>query len=188
VRQIELTSYAADTLERLNIPYAVVGSVASSAWGEPRLTRDVDIVIRLAADQVEALCAAFPADEFYVSRAAAAEAAQRLGQFNVIHPTSGNKIDFMVVGMSGWAAAQIARRKRVNLDAEHQVYLAAPEDVILGKLVYYHEGGSDKHLRDIAGILDVSGAALDRDYISQCAAKLHVADDWHAIRRGYDPL
>ena len=63
------------------------------------MTRDIDIVIRLAASQVVSLCMAFPEDDYYLSRSAAAEAVKQLGQFNVIHPSSGNKIDFMVVGI-----------------------------------------------------------------------------------------
>jgi hypothetical protein len=61
------------------------------------------------------------------------------------------------------------------------VNIAAPEDVILGKLVYYREGGSDKHLRDIAGILAVSGKLVDLAYTEDFANQLGVADTWHAI-------
>jgi hypothetical protein len=64
--------------------------------------------------------------------------------------------------------------------------MAAPEDVILGKLIYLREGGSEKHLRDIAGILNVSGASLDRDYISQFSSQLNIAKDWQAVERDYD--
>ena len=60
-------------------------------------------------------------------------------------------------------------------------YVAAPEDVILGKLVYYQEGGSEKHLRDIGGIVRISGDAVDRDYISKHASQLGVLAIWQAI-------
>ena len=56
MRQIELLRFTVAALDRLEIPYAIVGSMASSAWGEPRMTRDIDIVIRLSADQVADLC------------------------------------------------------------------------------------------------------------------------------------
>jgi hypothetical protein len=59
--------------------------------------------------------------------------------------------------------------------------VAAPEDVILGKLLYYREGGSEKHIRDITGIVKVSGQYLDRDYLARSAAQLGVADMWEAI-------
>src|SRR3972149_1008315 len=81
VRQIELLRFVFAALERLQIPYAVVGSFASGAWGEPRMTRDIDVVIRVKPSQVEQLCAAFPQDDFYVSRSAAEEAVRQHGPF-----------------------------------------------------------------------------------------------------------
>ena len=51
MRQIEFLALAINALERLEIRYAVVGSYASTAWGEPRMTLDIDIVIEMAADQ-----------------------------------------------------------------------------------------------------------------------------------------
>ena len=181
MRQIELLRFTVDALERLEICYAIVGSYASSVWGEPRMTRDIDIVIQLAASQIDSLCASFSEDDFYVSRAAAAEAVQRRGQFNVIHPASGNKIDFMIAGMGDWPTAQLARRKNVNFEPDTSGYVAAPEDVILGKLIYYREGGSDKHLRDIKGILKISGDVLDREYLARNAVQLGVADIWRSL-------
>jgi len=92
VRQLDFLTYAVSALERIGIQYAVVGSFASTAWGEPRMTRDIDIVIGLRADQVDALCREFPEVEFYVSPIAAREAVSRGGQFNVIHPSSGTEL------------------------------------------------------------------------------------------------
>lgn len=181
MRQIELLRFTVDVLDRLEISYAVVGSFASGAWGEPRMTRDIDILIQLPVSQIEALCAAFPPTDFYVSRTAAAEAAARHGQFNVIHPASGNKIDFMVAGTEGWPTDQLARRKKVVFDADTVAYVASPEDVILGKLIYYLDGKSEKHLRDIAGILAISGGNLDRDYIARHATALGVEKIWQAV-------
>lgn len=186
MRQIELLRFTIDALERLGISYAVVGSYASGAWGEPRMTRDIDIVINLAANQVESLCAVFPEDEFYVSRTAALDAMRRRGQFNVIHPRSGNKIDFMVVSEGGWAAAQLSRSRRIFFEENTAGIVAAPEDVILGKLVFYREGGSEKHLRDIAGILKVSGEIVDRSYVQRFAEKLDVVDIWQAVLERVD--
>ena len=52
-------------LNRLRIDYMVTGSAASMAYGEPRLTLDVDIVLELPRDRVEHLAGAFPAPDFY---------------------------------------------------------------------------------------------------------------------------
>lgn len=181
MRQIEFLAHALSALERIGIPYAVVGAFASTAWGEPRMTRDIDIVVELTANQVDELCSEFPAQEFYVSRAAANEAAHRHGQFNVIHPASGNKIDFMVIGISEWSKAQLKRRQRIEFEPAISGYVAAPEDVVLGKLIYYREGKSEKHLRDIRGILKVSHDALDHDYLARCVAELGVGDEWELV-------
>jgi hypothetical protein len=181
VEQIELLRLATEKLDALNISYAIVGSIASGAWGESRFTQDIDILVDLALDQVDSLCGAFPPPDFYVSEVSAHEAVRRQGQFNVIHPASGNKIDFMIAGRAAWSAAQLQRRRRISLFSDHDVDVATPEDVILGKLLYYRDGGSEKHLRDIAGILKISGDTLDRAYVDQLSNQLGVADIWQVV-------
>ena len=179
--QSDLLNFAITKLDQLNVRYAIVGSFASSIWGESRLTQDIDMVVDLKPQQVASICSAFPDPEFYVSRVAADEAVARSGQFNVINPSSGNKIDFMVAGHTTWAVAQLKRSKQVALFPNRSAQVATPEDVILGKLIYYREGGSEKHLRDIAGILKFSGNMIDRAYVNEFARQLGVADMWEAL-------
>jgi hypothetical protein len=181
MEQTDLLRYVISILEHLSIRYAIVGSFASTAYGEPRFTQDIDIVVELEQSLALQLCAAFPADEFYVSESAVREAVEHSRPFNVIHPTSGNKVDFLVVSGDSWSRQQLARRRRETIVEGQEAYLAAPEDVILGKLVYFNEGGSEKHIRDITGILRVSGDIVDRDYVARLAETLNVADVWQAI-------
>jgi hypothetical protein len=181
VRQIDLLRYTVGRLEALEISYAVVGSYASGAWGEPRMTRDIDIVIHLPASKVASICAAFPESEFYVSLTAAHEAVQHVGQFNVIHPASGNKIDFMIADPTGWSTVQLQRCRRIQFDSQTSGYVAAPEDVILGKLIYLREGGSEKHVRDITGIVKIQRESLDFAYLSRMVAEMHVSDIWTSL-------
>jgi hypothetical protein len=181
VEQSDLLRIATSELERLGVPYLVVGSLASGAYGEPRLTRDIDIVLDLKESQVVALCAAFATPDYYVSLPAAQEAVRRTGQFNVIHPASGNKVDFILARRDGWGKAQLARRRRVKLLPDLEGFVASPEDIILGKLWYYQEGGSEKHLRDIAGIVQLAAEPLDVAYIEQWATQLGLADAWHLV-------
>ena len=181
--QTDLLRHLAAELERLGIPYMVVGSIASGIHGEPRMTRDIDVVIEVSSRQVPALCRAFPDDAYYVSPEAAAEAVRNQGQFNVIHPTSGHKIDLLIGKKSAWGRSQISRRQRKRILPDLEVYCAAPEDVILSKMQYYQEGGSEKHLRDITGILKVSDEQVDRRYVAEWADRLGVAEIWQAILR-----
>jgi hypothetical protein len=179
--QADLLRHAIDVLERQNLLYAVVGSFASTVYGEPRLTHDIDIVLELRLNQIAPLCAAFPAPEFYVSPSAAREAVLTRRQFNVIHPTSGNKIDFMMARDDAWGRSQLARHCRKPILPDQEAFVAAPEDVILGKLWYYQEGGSDKHLRDIAAMMQVSGDEIDTGYVDHWAQELGVRDLWQAV-------
>ncbi len=113
--QIDLLRQLVGVLDRLDVPYMVVGSLASAAYGEPRMTQDIDVVVDLKELQVPGLCHAFSSDEFHVSERAALEAVRRKGQFNIIHPTSGNKIDLLIVPASAWGQAEMSRRQRMRI-------------------------------------------------------------------------
>lgn len=181
----ELLQFIAEVFERLNIPYAVVGSVASSFYGEARLTNDIDVVADLRNESVALFLRAFPQSDFYLSEDAVREAIRMRSQFNIIHPDSGLKVDVIIPELSG--IDQLRLRKRVRpRDAGFDTYFASPEDVILKKLEFYHEGGSEKHLRDIAGILKISGNQLDRSYIASWAQRLGVLDIWEKVRARAD--
>lgn len=182
MEQSDLLAFAVDVLERLGITYMLVGSLASGTYGEPRLTQDIDIVIDATPPQIRSLCSAFDPGEFYVSTEAALQALRLpAGQFNVIDPTSGNKIDFMIARTDPWGREQIARRHREQILPGKSGYTARPEDVIIGKMLYYEDGGSEKHLRDITGILKVSGDRVDREYVESWAAQLGLLEIWRAI-------
>jgi hypothetical protein len=178
---MDLLRHALDALERLAIPHMVVGSIASSSYGEYRFTNDVDIVIALNERDVPVFLAAFPGPEFSVSPDAVRDAIRSRFQFNVLHTPSGGKIDFIVSRDDEWGQAQMARRRRILLLPDREAFAAAPEDVILGKLWYYNEGRSDKHLRDIAGILRMSGDQIDRADIEAWARKLGLEEAWAAV-------
>jgi hypothetical protein len=181
LNQAELLERVIEILESQHLTYMLVGSFASAAYGEPRLTHDIDIVIELGLHAVDRLCSAFPSPEFYVSVSAAREAVARRGQFNVIHPASGNKIDFLIARNDAWGQSQMARRTRKPILPDRPTFVAAPEDVILGKLWYYQEGGSEKHLRDIAAMLRVSGDEIDKEYIAHWTQQLGLTKPWQLV-------
>lgn len=176
--QSQLLHFAIETLERLGIQYALVGSLASSTLGEARFTNDIDIVVRLDVFDAARLCDAFAGEEFSLYKPAVMEEVARGGQFNVLHPASSNKIDFMVVGNTAWSQRQLNRRVRRQVLDVGDCYVAAAEDIILGKLLYYQDGGSEKHLRDIAGIWKRSGDSIDRSYLEQTIEELGLQEAW----------
>jgi len=181
LEQVDLLRKVIEILEKSGVTYMLVGSIASGAYGEPRMTQDIDIVIELLPEEVDRLCDEFPAEEFCVSRQAALEAVRNRGTFNVIHPASGNRIDFMMARTDPWGRTQLSRRVKMRILPDQEGFAARPEDIIISKMIYYRQGGSEKHLRDITGILKVSGDELDKDDIARWAKSLGLTEIWCAI-------
>ncbi len=178
----ELLQKVVSILERLGIPYLITGSVAAMAFGEPRLTNDIDIVAAIDEKHIRDFLMSFPSDQFYISEGAIREAILGQEQFNIIHPESGIKIDVIIKQDTPFDDSRFKRLHRIYPAESYQANFAAPEDVIIKKMEYYKAGGSDKHLRDIAGILKVSGEIVDWDYITRWAKHLDLTEVWDVIR------
>lgn len=183
MEQSELLQFVVAALERIGLRYFVTGSMATIFFGEPRFTNDIDIVVDLSTEKIAHLCAAFPAPDFYLSEETVRRAISRRGQFNILHPSSGLKVDIMVPADSPFNRSRFARAARVRPAPDFDATFSSAEDVILKKMESYREGGSEKHLRDIAGVLKISGEQLDRDYIARWAERLETEDIWQEILR-----
>jgi hypothetical protein len=170
-------------LNQLGLSYMVTGSAASMAYGIPRMTLDIDVVLELTTGDAERLPAIFPASEFYCppSDAISVEAERPArGHFNVIHMATGFKADLYPAGDDPLHCWAMARRRRVEMFGE-SVMLAPPEYVIVRKLEYFKEGGSEKHLRDIRGMFDVSGEAIDRTEVERMVEERGLQDAWDPL-------
>jgi hypothetical protein len=151
-------------------------------FGEPRLTNDIDIVVDLPRERIADFAAAFPAGEFYVSEEAMRRAVTQRSQFNVIHPASGLKVDVMIPAPTPFNESRFRRARQLKPGPDYEATFASPEDVILKKLEYYREGGSEKHVRDIAGILRISRDQIDFSYLDEWASRLGLLDVWEKVR------
>lgn len=181
MEQSELLRFVVSVLERLGLRYFVTGSTVTIFYGEPRFTNDIDIVVDLPEGAVPEFCGQFPADDFYVSQDAASEAVRRQSQFNIIQPRSGLKVDVIVPSPTEFNRARFARARRVQAGDGWDACFSSPEDAIVKKMECYRGGGSDKHLRDITGVLKTSGSEIDRAYIDQWATTLGLTEIWQAI-------
>ena len=179
----QLLGIFAKFFELHKIPYRVVGSMASMAYGEPRLTIDVDIVAEVELQHIPAISVAFPSPDYYVSESATSEAIQRRSQFNVIHIPSGLKVDIIVPHATEFTRNEQSRVRRLYHGDDFSALYAAPEDVILNKLIYFQLSGgvSQKHVRDIGGMLKISPHEIDLDYIRKWAVRLNVVHEWELV-------
>jgi hypothetical protein len=183
MEQDELLAHAARCFVKHGISYFVTGAVAAIAYGEPRLTNDIDIVADLGEDKIPGLKSCYPADEFYFDEESARRAIRARSQFNIIHPGSGLKIDVMIAQGDEFDQSRFRRARRLMPLEDTEVDFASPEDVILKKLDFYRRGGSDKHLRDVAGILKISADAIDAGYIEEWARKLGLEEIWATVSK-----
>jgi hypothetical protein len=171
-----------DALERAGVPYMLTGSYASSFHSLPRATRDLDFVISPTREQIRALVAELPKDEFYVDERAALEALNGYGQFNAIDTTTGWKADFIIQKPRSFSRSEFERRYRAALDGV-ELTIATAEDVVLAKLEWAKLGASDRQIEDAATVLRARAQKLDWDYLDRWALQLGVEAQWSAAVR-----
>jgi hypothetical protein len=176
----ELLRHVARTFDGLGVRYLVTGSTATILFGEARFTNDIDVVAELNEGHLGALIEAFPAPDYYLSEEAARTAIRTHGQFNIIRPDSGLKVDVMVPADTAFNRSRLARAVRVR-PRDYEASFASVEDVIIKKMEYYREGGSEKHLRDIAGVLKVGEEKVDLQYVAEWAGRLGLEEVWRAV-------
>lgn len=170
----------ARAFDALEIRYLIGGSLASSVYGIPRATQDVDLVADLKLPHVAAITSAL-AGEFYVDADMIREAIERQASFNVIHLATMFKADVFILKGDPWSREEMTRARAEELDVpggKLAVRFASPEDTLLHKLVWYELGNqiSDRQWGDILGVLEVQGELLDREYLERWAPVLDVAE------------
>ncbi len=149
-----LFAYVTAIFETANIPYMVVGGFAATVHGEPRFTIDVDIVADMQRHHIQPFIDAFPVSDYYVSEEAIRDALARRYPFNVIHSSTGAKIDIVPLPKDIFTRLAFQRRQRLAYDeVGHTADFITAEDIILAKLMAQRETGSEKHLRDARGVL-----------------------------------
>ncbi|MEM7476352.1 MAG: hypothetical protein AAF483_15265 [Planctomycetota bacterium] len=182
----QLLQIAANFFEDQKVDYRIVGSMASIAYGENRFTNDVDIVADLKLSDVDALCDCFSEPNYFLARHAVEDAIRKRFQFNIIHVFAGLKMDVMLPKDTEFAVIEQQRSLRLTDPDGLSAMFAAPEDVIINKLIFFQLGESDKHLRDIAGILKVRSGSIDFDYIETWTKKRNVAKEWQLVQQRLD--
>lgn len=178
-RSLELLT---SLFDRSGIPFMIAGSFASTYYGEPRSTQDVDIVIDPTRDALEKWFDALPADRVYADRQSGREALAHRDMFNIIDLETGWKADLIVRKSRPFSQIEFTRRVRLEWMGL-SVLVATPEDVILSKLEWSRlSGGSERQLRDVAGMLESVGDRLDIAYIESWLDALRVRDSWEKLR------
>ena len=175
-----------ECLEAAEVEYLIGGAIAEWAWGEPRATRDLDIVINLPIKAVSRFSKELEKRNMLVPVDIILDAMLEDRAdipLNAIHMYSGLKADLYFM-REGDALRQSAFQRRVLVDYGPpigKVYVHSPEDLILYKLMYLGLSGQPKHARDIAAILRAKKNQLDLGYIEEWVTQLGLGSVWKEI-------
>ena len=162
-------------LEKISARYVVVGSTAASAWGVARSTRDIDVVAVITHETVDSFLSALGNNEIYVPVDEAKAAAESGGSFNVLHTTTGGKVDvFVCLPSDAFEASRLDRRVKLNVLGV-DTWVATPEDVVLSKLLWRVQTRSEVQWRDCVEVAATQN--LDVKYLQIWATQLGISAD-----------
>ena len=178
-----------DCLKTTQVEYMIGGAIAEWAWGEPRATQDLDIVIDLPFESIGRFSEELKKRDMLVPTDIILDAMMEDRAdipLNAIHMYSGLKADLYLM-KEGDELRQSAFKRRVLVDYGPpigEVYVHSPEDLILYKLLYLGLSGQPKHARDIAAILRARKNKINLEYIDEWVARLGLASIWIELRDG----
>jgi hypothetical protein len=176
---IEVTIQVTQVLEKLNIPYLIGGSLASTLYGMVRTTQDSDIVAEMQLEHLQPFVSALQ-DDFYLDDEMIAESIQHHSSFNIIHRESMFKVDVFTPHSRPFLQSQLARAQKQTFlfESEVSAKFCSPEDIILAKLEWYFQGGevSERQWRDILGVMKIRADELDLGYLRKWANELNVSN------------
>lgn len=169
-------------LDAHGLCYAITGSVASSIFGEPITSLDVDVCLRMTTGQAKALSSTLP-QRFYRSEQALIECAERKGMANLVDMDTGIKVDLSVLPDEPYFDSVLARRQQVAYGSGGPAFwTVSAEDIILMKLRWRRDSESQKQWDNALSVVRVQGGRLDWEYLRQWAGTLGLATDLTALR------
>ena len=171
--QLEFLKIVTSRLESAGIPYMLTGSMAMAAYSVPRMTRDIDLVVDCLTENAHDIFSLF-APDFYIDEKQVKEAITRQTMFNVIHSKLLAKADLIVRKPEPYRETEFGRRRRLQVDGA-VIWVVSPEDLVISKLLWAKESGSELQWRDARAII-LSVGSLDRAYMEKWASDLSVSD------------
>ena len=176
LNELDIVRDVSKRLDDAGIGYMLTGSIAMNYYAEPRMTRDIDLVIALRAEDAGRVVQLFSRD-YYVSREAVDSSIKHQSLFNLIHSESVIKVDCIVRKQTTFRLNEFERRRRVKL-RDFETWIVSKEDLILSKLYWAKDSHSEFQLRDVKSLV-VTGC--DREYIARWTDELGVASLWQEI-------
>jgi hypothetical protein len=174
--ELDILRDVSHRLDAASIGYMLTGSLAMNFYAQPRMTRDIDVVVAVRREDAERVVGLFSL-EYYISREAVDQAIVHESLFNVIHNESIIKVDFIVRKQTEYRLNEFNRRQRVRL-GDVETWVVSKEDLVISKLYWAKDSRSEMQLRDVRNLVSTG---YDRLYIERWTAELGLANLWREI-------
>jgi hypothetical protein len=171
--EIDVIRDLAGKFAQARIAYMLTGSLAMNYYVQPRMTRDIDVVVALDSKDADIVAELFSPD-YYVEREAVIKALARESVFNLIHQETVIKVDCIVRKSSDYRRLEFERRGTVKIQ-DFTVWIVSKEDLIISKLDWARRSRSEMQLRDVRNLL---AAGYDSDYLEKWTRELGLYDLW----------
>lgn len=179
VTEIDVIRDITQRLEQIGTPYMLTGSIAMNFYAEPRMTRDIDIVVELGVSSLDKFFAILEND-YYVPADSVHHAIRDTTLFNIIHKESVIKVDFIVRKNSEYRILEFKRRKQIHIGGT-PMYIVSKEDLILSKMYWARESRSEMQKKDIVNLMQ---SGYDEKYVEKWAQHLNVMDIYMECAHG----
>jgi hypothetical protein len=173
LNELDIVRDVSRRLDQAALGYMLTGSMAMNYYAQPRMTRDIDLVVALAESDTETILRLFAGD-YYVSRAAVVDSIGRESIFNLIHQDSVIKVDCIIRKSTPYRLAEFARRQRIVIE-DFSTWIASKEDLIISKLLWAKDTRSEMQLGDVKNL---AATGCDEGYVAQWTRELGLATLW----------
>lgn len=174
--ELDIVRDVSARLDGADIGYMLTGSMAMNYYAQPRMTRDIDVVVALRPADSARIVQLFSPD-YYVSPEAVDSSIAHASMFNLIHDESVIKVDCIVRKQTEYRLNEFNRRQRIKID-DFETWIVSKEDLILSKLFWAKDSHSELQLRDIRNLVSTG---CDSAYIERWTAELGVVSLWQEI-------
>jgi hypothetical protein len=174
--ELDIVRDVSRRLDSAGIAYMLTGSMAMNYYAQPRMTRDIDIVVALGPGDVDRVMRLFSPD-YYVSREAVDSSIAHQSLFNLIHQESVIKVDCIVRKQSEYRLTEFNRRQRIKIE-DFETWIVSKEDLILSKLFWAKDSRSETQLGDVKNLVS---SGCDRAYIAPWTRELGLNNLWQEV-------
>ncbi len=175
--ELDIVRDVSERLEGAGIAYMLTGSMAMNYFAQPRMTRDIDVVVALPDEAIDRIVTAFTPD-YHVPLDAIRQAVRDKGMFNLIHEDSIIKVDCIVRKDAPYRRAEFERRQRIRIE-DFDTWIVSKEDLIVSKLDWARDSHSEMQLRDICNLV---ASGCDVEYVDRWAESLELTQLWSQCR------